>query len=103
MSVSSVTNQVIQTAQTDSSVTTTTTTTVTSNDPRVLTQQQTKVENQITQLQNQHGSPQDIDSLKQTLQAIQLRIRQAAENRPAAAQAAEAPGGSAAKGLDVKA
>jgi N-acetylmuramoyl-L-alanine amidase CwlA len=50
---------------------------VTSSNPTVLTQQEKTVQNQIAQLQRNHGSAQNIQSLNQELQTIQKQLQKA--------------------------
>jgi DNA-directed RNA polymerase specialized sigma subunit len=73
MSIPPISGQASQAAQTDSS---SSTTAVTSNDPTSLSQQGEKIKSQISQLQNKHGSSQQIQKLKQQLNTVQAKLLQ---------------------------
>jgi uncharacterized membrane protein YccC len=48
---------------------------VTSNNPTILTQQEKTIQNEIAQLQQSHGSAQNIRNLNQELQTIQKQLQ----------------------------
>lgn len=77
---------------------------VTSNDPTVLAKQAQSVLSQITQLQSQNGSSQQIQKLQQAYQAIQNRIhQQSAEQTSQQDESQTAPSKSFVRGVDLKA
>lgn len=49
---------------------------ITSSDPTVLARQEKQLTNQITQLQGQNASPQQIQKLQQAIQTIKNKIKQ---------------------------
>ena len=112
MAISPVQNQVGQFTQNVSSATSSSESTsypatpVTSNNPTVLAQQEKTVQNEIAQLQQSHGSAQNIQQLNQELQAIQKQIKAGSSTTQAASGAAEQQAPIAASNsnvLDVKA
>lgn len=89
MAIPPVQNQVSQFTQSASSAATSyPATPVTSSDPTILSRQEKTVQNEIAQLQRNHGSAHNIQQLNQELQAIQKQIKagssaaQATEQQP---------------------
>jgi hypothetical protein len=80
LSISPISNQVnnfIQkvSASSTSDQTSISSTPVTSNNPTILTQQEKTIQNEIAQLQQSHGSAQNIQNLNQELQTIQKQLQ----------------------------
>lgn len=95
MAISPVQNQVSQFTQSVSSASLSSASTsypvtpVTSNNPTVLVQQEKTVQSEIAQLQQKHGSAQNIQRLNQELQEIQKQIKAGSSATQAATQVAE--------------
>jgi hypothetical protein len=105
MAISPISNQVSQFTQNASASTSNSNsvpaTPVTSSNPTVLTQQEKTVQSQIAQLQRNHGSAQNIQSLNLELQTIQKQLQKASSTASQAAEQQEVPTKSS--NLDVKA
>ena len=108
MSISPIQNQVSRFIKSVSSSTSSSTSTsypttpVTSDNPTVLTQQEKSVQNEIAQLQQNHGSAQNIQQLNQELQEIQKQIK-AGSSAAQVAQQPQSTNTCASNALDVKA
>lgn len=99
MAISPINSQASQAATLISSLSTSNVpTTVTSNDPTVLAKQEQQILSQITQLQSQNGSSEQIQKLQQAVQTIKNKIQQ--QDRLAEAKEES---NSSIKGVDVKA
>jgi DNA-binding protein H-NS len=93
--------QSVSAASSTSDTTSFSSTPVTSSNPVILTQQEKTVQNEISQLQQSHGSNQDIQNLNQELETIQKDLQNAnSTTNELATQQTAAAGLNA---LDVKA
>jgi hypothetical protein len=100
MAVSAITAS--QTSLINSLTTTSVATTVTSSDPTALARLAQQLASQLTQLQNQGGNAQEIEKIRQAMQAVKSKIQQ--QERLAEEKAAEAQSPKPfTRGIDTKA